>query len=252
MVPVSEQIEKTVEWMRDIVKAARAEGFVLGVSGGIDSAVCAFLIQKAFPKDSLGLVLPCKSGAQDVEDAHAVLQACSLSNHTIDLADQHAVLLENTLKTITGKGIHLNAERQRMTDANLRARLRMCTLYAHANALNYLVVGTDNAAELHTGYFTKYGDGAVDLLPLANLTKGEVREWAKALGVPAQIISKAPSAGLWEGQTDEDELGVSYEMIDAYLEGKEIPLKAQERIEALHRNSQHKREMPPKPPPFNR
>ena len=112
-----------------------------------------------------------------------------------------------------------------MSDANLRARIRMSTVYTVANNLGYLVVGTDNAAEIHTGYFTKYGDGGVDLVPLANLTKREVYEWAKALGVHEDIINKAPSAGLWEGQTDEIEMGTTYDMIDAVVEGRldEVP-----------------------------
>jgi NAD+ synthase len=251
MIPVEKQIEKTIDWMVEKVKDARAEGLVLGVSGGIDSAVCAFMIQRAFPKKSLGLILPCKSGMQDVEDAQAVVKACSLDSEIIDLSAQHDELLSNALTAISARGTALTAERQKMADANLRARLRMCTIYSFANALNYLVIGTDNAAELYTGYFTKYGDGAVDLLPLANLTKRGVRIWAKELGIPQQVIEKAPSAGLWVGQTDEEELGVGYNDIDDYLEGREIADAAKRRIESLHRMTQHKREMPPKPPPFD-
>ncbi len=121
-----------------------------------------------------------------------------------------------------------------------------------ANNLGYLVVGTDNAAEVHTGYFTKYGDGGVDLIPIANLTKREVYEWAKVLGVHEDVINRAPSAGLWEGQTDEKEMGTTYDMIDAVVEGKldEVPAKDQEIIARLHRISEHKRNMPPKPPKF--
>jgi NAD+ synthase len=137
---------------------------------------------------------------------------------------------------------------ERLTDANLRARLRMSTVYGIANNLNYLVAGTDNAAELLTGYFTKHGDGGVDILPLANITKREVFEWAKILGVPQEIIDRAPSAGLWEGQTDEIEMGTTYDMIDDYIEGKDIPEKDKKIIESLNRRSEHKRNMPPAPP----
>ena len=139
-----------------------------------------------------------------------------------------------------------------MTDANLRARVRMSTVYTVANNLGYLVVGTDNAAEIHTGYFTKHGDGGVDLIPLANLTKREVNEWAKVLGVSDDVINKAPSAGLWEGQTDEIEMGTTYDMIDAVLEGRldEVPKKDQDIIARLHRISEHKRHTAQAPPKF--
>src|SRR3712207_2488298 len=130
-----------------------------------------------------------------------------------------------------------------MCDANLRGRIRMSTVYIVVNNMGYLVVGTDNAAEIHTGYFTKYGDGGVDLIPLANLTKREVYEWAKVLGVHEDIINKAPSAGLWEGQTDENEMGTTYDMIDAIVEGRinDVPKKDQDIIARLHRISEHKR-----------
>ncbi len=143
-----------------------------------------------------------------------------------------------------------NQEKAALGDANMRARLRMTTLYAVANNFGYLVVGTDNAAEWHTGYFTKYGDGGVDLVPLVHFTKGEVRELAKILGVPEEIINKAPSAGLWEGQTDENEMGTTYNMIDAYLKGEEIPEKDRTIIERLHAVSEHKRNIAAHPPKF--
>ena len=128
----------------------------------------------------------------------------------------------------------------------------MSTIYTVANNLNYLVVGTDNAAEVYTGYFTKYGDGGVDLIPIANITKAEVYEWAKVLGVHEDIINKAPSAGLWEGQTDEKEMGTTYKMIDAVVEGRldEVPEKDLQIIERLHRISAHKRATAPAPPKF--
>jgi NAD+ synthase len=135
-------------------------------------------------------------------------------------------------------------------DANARARLRMTTLYTVANNYGYMVMGTDNAAEWHTGYFTKYGDGGVDLVPLVNFTKGEVRKMAKILGVSDQIINKAPSAGLWEGQTDENEMGTTYDMIDKFLQGAEIPIHDLEVINKLHVRSEHKRRLAAHPPKF--
>ena len=120
--------------------------------------------------------------------------------------------------------LHAGAQ-EVLADANLRARLRMSTLYSVGTNYKYLVVGTDNAAEWYTGYFTKYGDGGVDLVPLVHFTKGEVRDLARELGVPNEIIEKKPSAGLWEGQTDENEMGTSYEMIDKHIKGEDIPEK---------------------------
>jgi NAD+ synthase len=126
----------------------------------------------------------------------------------------------------------------------------MTTLYAVANNFGYLVVGTDNAAEWHTGYFTKYGDDGVDLVPLVHFTKGEVREMTKVLGVPDEVLHKTPSAGLWEGQTDENEMGITYNMIDKYLKGEEVPEKDRLIIERLHARSEHKRQLAAAPPKF--
>jgi len=106
-------------------------------------------------------------------------------------------------------------------------------------------VGADNAPEIYTGYFTKYGDGGGDLLPISSLTKAEVRAWARMLGLPLAIAIRVPSAGLWPGQTDESELGLTYDQIDRYLLGGEVPPEAKERIESLHRQSEHKRHLAP-------
>jgi NAD+ synthase len=238
----AERIERTVQWLRAKAAEAGVKGLVVGLSGGLDSAVCACLIKKAFPDDSLAVLMPCHSHPGDGEDARKLIAACGIRAVEVDITALHAELMAAAL---TALGADTPT---RMADANLRARLRMSTLYFIANLHNYLVVGTDNAAELYTGYFTKYGDGGVDLLPLARLKKYEVREWAEHLGVPPEIISKPPSAGLWQGQTDEAEMGTSYAMIDALLDGEVIPERDRTIIERLHRISAHKRSMPPQPP----
>ncbi|MGL5717970.1 MAG: NAD(+) synthase [Paraclostridium sp.] len=251
MTDINTKINKTVEWLRDKVKESNTKGLIVGVSGGIDSAVVAYLIKKAFPKDSMGVIMSIKSNPKDREDALKVIKGCEIEYLDLDLTDEQISIYNKVTSNLKEKGLY-SEKNDRMSDANLRARIRMSTVYTVANNLGYLVVGTDNAAEIHTGYFTKYGDGGVDLVPLANLTKSEVYEWAKALGVHDDVINKAPSAGLWEGQTDEIEMGTTYDMIDAVVEGKldEVPEKDQEIIKRLHRISEHKRHTAAAPPKF--
>lgn len=240
------KVEQIVDWLKKKKEEAGMKGLLVGVSGGIDSAVVAHLIKKASPDESLGVILPCKSDPQDNEDAIKVNESCGIESMTVDLTDAHNALFPTIQEQLKNNN-RLNEEKQQLVDANLRARLRMSTLYAIAGNSDYLVVGTDNAAEFHTGYFTKYGDGGVDLVPLVSLGKGEVREMAAYLGVPDSIVNKQPSAGLWEGQTDENEMGTTYEKIDAYLRGEEIPEEDKQIIDRMHRNSAHKREIAPGP-----
>ncbi|HHU69338.1 MAG TPA: NAD(+) synthase [Thermoanaerobacterales bacterium] len=232
--------------MKEQVCKAHASGLLLGISGGLDSALATFLVKKAFPKDSLGVILPCDSNPEDINDAMKVVELSNIEFIKIDLTDNYNRLMENIFNKIPNN-IKGNSKIAR---ANTKARLRMCTLYAISNYLNYLVVGTDNAAEIYTGYFTKYGDGGADIMPLANLTKREVRIWAEKVGVPKDIIIKPPSAGLWADQTDEEEMGITYDVIDDFLEGKEIPKKELMIINDLHRKSEHKRKIPSYPPKY--
>lgn len=245
------KIEKTIEWLRQKVKEANCNGLIVGVSGGIDSAVVTYLIKKAFPDNSMGVIMSIKSNPNDRLDALKVINGCKIEHLDLDLTNEQEGILTKVIDNLKDKNLY-KEENLRMTDANLRARTRMATVYTIANNLGYLVVGTDNAAEIHTGYFTKYGDGGVDLVPLANLTKREVYEWAKILGVHEDIINKAPSAGLWEGQTDENEMGTTYNYIDDIVEGKfeNVPQKDKEIIDRLHRISEHKRNTPSAPPKF--
>lgn len=246
MKTTEEKIALTVEWLREQVAKSGTKGILVGLSGGIDSSVVAHLIKQAFPENAFGVILPCKSNPKDAADGEAAAHAAGLDFTTIDLTDVH----ESLHGQISDKMASKPTDNARLTDANLRARLRMTTLYGIANHMNYLVAGTDNAAEILTGYFTKYGDGGVDILPIANLTKREVFEWGRILGVPQSVLDRAPSAGLWDGQTDESEMGTTYDRIDDYLEGKAIPEADKAIIERLHARSAHKRQMPPAPPIF--
>jgi len=231
--------EKLVSWIRDRVAAAGSKGVVVGLSGGLDSSVAAALCHHAFPQDILALILPCHSSDEDILHARMVAEQLSIPARTLSLDDTYDTLLKVLPDDRAAAGA------SRLAQANLKARLRMLTLYYFANRLNYMVVGSSNRDELSIGYFTKYGDGGVDIQPLGNLLKGQVRELAQFLGVPRPIINKPPSAGLWEGQTDEEELGLGYDELDHYLASGEASGALKKRIESMIVASRHKRQPPP-------
>jgi len=234
------KVQSLVEWMKERGAEARTQGAVFGVSGGLDSAVVLALSKRAWPDNCLGLVLPCHSLQEDIDDALDALKKFDCPYKVIDLTETY----ETLLRSLPGEGPE---DCLRLARANLKPRLRMTTLYYHANLLNYLVVGTGNRDEIYVGYSTKYGDSGVDIQPLGALTKGEVRELARYLGVPPRIVGKPPSAGLWKGQTDEGEMGITYKDLDAYLLGQEVPEEVRLKIERRHLSSEHKRRTPPIP-----
>ncbi len=243
--------EKISSWLHSRSMAAGTRGFVFGLSGGIDSAVVAKLCQMAAPQRVLGVILPCYSHPQDETDARLVASAFSIPVAKVDLGPAFDALTESLQHAI--KGLPPRVEsidiKQQLPDANLKPRLRMASLYFIANSLNYLVAGTGNRSEITLGYYTKYGDGGVDVLPIGELLKSEVRALARELGVPEPVIEKAPSAGLWLGQTDESEMGFTYAELENYLtKGPETvsPALAM-RIERLARASEHKRSLAPTP-----
>lgn len=232
---LNEYLDYLVKWLQKEVKKAGANGLIVGVSGGIDSAVVANLIKKAFPTESLGVMIPCNSPEFDMVCGIDVIKNADIEFLTVDITSTFNELSKNL-------GVN-----NKLALANTKARLRMTTLYALAQEKGYLVVGTDNACEWHTGYFTKYGDGGVDLVPLKHLLKSEVKEVAKILGVPQKVIDREPTASLIDGQTDEKEMQVTYKELDAYLRGEKVSDKARERIEYLHNVSAHKRKIAPGP-----
>jgi NAD+ synthase len=246
-----------VEWLRQRATAAGARGFVVGLSGGVDSAVVARLCQLASPGALVGVIMPCHSDPRDEADARLLADHFGIPAVRVDLGPAFDRLVDDLglalsrlpadLQPIApGEALDIKA---RVPVANVKPRLRMTSLYFVANSLNYLVAGTGNRTELTIGYFTKYGDGGVDLLPIAGLLKSEVRAMAAELGVPQPIIDKAPSAGLWLGQTDEGEMGFTYADLEKYLtQGPEgvAPALAL-RIERLERGSEHKRALAPSP-----
>ena len=238
------------EWIQQQIALASSRGIVVGLSGGLDSAVVARLCQIAMPSRVIAAMLPCHSDPRDERDANLVATHFGIPVIKIDLAPTYDMLVSD-LKTMflripddQAAGIEPSTDlKARLPLANIKPRLRMSVLYFIANSLNYLVAGTGNRSELTMGYFTKYGDGAVDLLPLGRLLKSEVRELAADLDIPQSIIDKPPSAGLWPGQTDEDEMGFTYGDLERYLnDGPDAVAPALAmRIERLIRATEHKR-----------
>jgi NAD+ synthase len=227
-------IDQIVEWLKDQLNESGTQGFVLGLSGGLDSAVCAALMRKA-TDNCLGLILPIESDVKDLDDAANIANFLNFKTQYIDLTAAYDTLL----KLLPGG--------DRVALGNIKARLRMVVLYYHANLHNYLVCGTGNKTEISLGYFTKHGDGACDVLPIGDLYKGEVRELARVLNIPEYIIKKTPSAGLWSGQTDEKEIGFSYEEIDKALrkiEGGDIDDETTRKLSEVITKTAHKREKP--------
>jgi NAD+ synthase len=236
----SEQLaKKLVLWIREKVSAAGGKGVALGLSGGLDSSVAAVLCQRAFPKSTLAVIMPCYSNEKDTEHARMVADQFSIPTKTVVLD----AAFDGLLKVLPDEGAAPDVSR--LAKANIKARLRMLTLYYFANKLKYMVVGSGNRDEMAVGYFTKYGDGGVDILPLGNLLKRQVKELAKSLGIPQEIIDKTPSAGLWEGQTDEDELGLSYDELDRYLATGEAPAELKKKLKSMIAAGEHKRQPPP-------
>jgi NAD+ synthase len=237
------EIEK---FLQNYLIETKAKGYVLGVSGGIDSALVAALTTKAVGKDNLfALLMPIDSHPSDLNDGLELVRNFNIPYQIIDLSETYHTLIKNY--DISG-----DEPNTRLALNNTKVRLRMVTLYAYAQHRNALVLGTDNADEIHVGYFTKYGDGAADLAPIAELTKGEVYQASKLLGVPESILKRTPTAGLFSGQTDEGELGVTYAELDDYLLGREVDQKIRDRIQNLHRISEHKRQPIPRPIKYTR
>ena len=245
-----------VAFIRDQVAEAGTDGAVLGLSGGIDSTTTAYLAVEALGPENLhGLVLPARvSSGENMSDAERVAQLLEISCDVIEIEPIVETFLD----------VYPDAEADHVAVGNTRARVRAVLNYLVANHENRLVLGTGNRSEAAVGYFTKYGDGAVDCHPIGNLYKAQVRQLAAFLDVPEDLVEKTPTAELWEDQTDEREMGMDYDTLDSILathvDGP-FPLEATcrllevdpgtvRRVREMYERSAHKRAVPPAPEPL--
>ena len=228
------EFDGRVAFIRDLLASSGAKGIVFGNSGGKDSALVGILC-KAACDDTVGVIMPCASTrnfGSDMDDGNALAEQFGIETRTADLTP---------IRTAAEEAIGAVTDINAASLANIAPRLRMITLYTVAGSEGRLVAGTGNRSEAYMGYFTKWGDGAYDFNPIADLTATEVIEFLDYLDAPASIRTKAPSAGLYEGQTDEQEMGVTYAAIDRYLETGEATPEDKAIIERFHAKSEHKR-----------
>lgn len=247
------------DWLKARLEESAARTFVLGLSGGIDSAVVCGLAARGVGADRvLGVIMPSASNPDDAVQAAKVASAFNVKTLTVDLtsmaqsfqASMPTEMALDALRILPLDDADIDARRQLAT-ANVRPRLRMTTLYYVANLVKGVVLGTGNKSEAMIGYFTKYGDGGVDLFPIIDLYKFEVRAVAAHIGVPQSVIERPPSAGLWQGQTDEDEIGLTYAQLDEALVAIEsgdtfgIAPEVLDRVRTMNAVSDHKRQPVP-------
>jgi NAD+ synthase len=228
------EMSKRVDFIKKQLDKSGISGIVFANSGGKDAVLVGILCKIACD-DTVGLIMPCISKSNyssDMDDALMISNMYKIEKRTVDLTNTAVTLTESITNTTE---LTSNAK------INIAPRLRMTVLYAVAASENRLVAGTGNKSERYMGYFTKWGDGAFDFNPIADLTVTEIYEFLAFLDVPKRIIEKAPSAGLYDGQTDEKDMGVTYKAIDEYLQTGFGTAEDMEIIDKYHRTSEHKR-----------
>ena len=228
------EFAQRVQFIKRTVRESGADGIVYGNSGGKDSALVGILC-KAACDNTVGIIMPCATARNfemDKRDGEEVAKAYGIETRYADLS---------AVKSAEKAALAGVTELSPAAEANIAPRLRMATLYAVAATENRLVSGTGNRSEGFVGYFTKWGDGACDFNPIADLIVTEIYEFLRYLKAPKCVIEKAPSAGLFDGQTDESEMGFTYKELDTYLDGGKIDDAVLERIQRMHARSEHKR-----------
>ncbi|WEG13733.1 ammonia-dependent NAD(+) synthetase [Pullulanibacillus sp. KACC 23026] len=244
------EVRKRIDFLKDYCVKAKAKGFVLGLSLGQDSTLAGKLAQLAVDELNeeqgggytfLAVRLP-HGNQLDEADSELVFNFIQPKDQVIFNIEASTTAFQNTFNEVSDKPL------SDFQKGNVKARLRMIAQYAFGGMNNLLVIGTDHAAEAITGFFTKYGDGGADLLPLSGLSKRQGKALLKSLGCPERLYLKKPTADLLEQkpqQADETELGISYDEIDDYLEGKDVTDQVAEALETRYAMTQHKRELPP-------
>ena len=240
MMDLGKETESRVAFIRKMLEKTGAEGIVFGNSGGKDSALVGILSKMAC-ENTTGIIMPCESRrnySEDMDDAGRLAEKFGIKTVTVDITSSKKALVE----AFDAAGISLGSD----ASSNINPRIRMSVLYAYAREHRCLVAGTGNACERYVGYFTKWGDGACDFNPIADLCVDEIYELLGYLGCPENIIKKAPSAALVEGQTDEGDMGVTYAEISEYMrKGPDaVSSAAAGKIKRMHEASLHKLTMP--------
>lgn len=235
------ETENAIMWIREYIEKVGAKGVVVGNSGGKDSATVIAMATKAIGKERVvSVAMPCNSISTDLDDARLVAKTFEVPFLEINLTETYSKL-ENSINSsleLLNNGLTVEA------GINVKPRLRMTTLYAIAQSLGYLVIGTGNLCESIVGYTTKWGDSASDFNPIGNFTVPEVLAIGEYLGVPDKIIKKAPNDGLG-GKTDEEKMGVTYKQIEEYIETGKTDENAMIIIEKLNKETKHKRKPVP-------
>lgn len=231
----AKETQDRVQWIKNVLQKSGAKGIVFGNSGGKDSALVGILCKKAC-ENTIAVIMPCQSNrnyGMDKDDGEALAKKFGITCRVVDVTPIKAAL-QNALPDVDAP----------LALANVNPRLRMTLLYAVAQQNGCLVAGTGNLSEITMGYFTKWGDGACDFDPVADLTATEIIEFLTYLDAPKAILTKAPSAGLWDGQTDESEMGVTYAALDRYITTGKADEQTKQKVESAKARSQHKLRMP--------
>ncbi|AAC71610.1 NAD(+) synthase [Mycoplasmoides genitalium] len=230
-------LKELQNWLFDYVKKSKAKGVIFGLSGGIDSAVVAAIAKETFGfENHLALIMHINNSKLDFQATSELVKKMQFNSINIELEESFNLLV---------KTLGIDPKKDFLTAGNIKARLRMITLYAYAQKHNFLVLGTGNFVEYTLGYFTKWGDGACDIAPLAWLLKEDVYKLAKHFNIPEIVITRAPTASLFEGQTDETEMGITYKELDQYLKGDLILSSEKQKIVLdLKAKAEHKHNSP--------